>query len=136
MSRRISHIPDDVIQTLCDHDWPGNIRELQNAIERAVIMSPGPELQLPDVGFECIAPHCAASRSRTLREAEREHIVKALNDAGGIVGGRHGAASRLGLPRTSLIYRMRKLGISQVKELPSAIPQPSGMGCFVRVAGA
>lgn len=112
INRRISHIPDEVMETLCEHDWPGNIRELQNLIERAVIMSPGPELRLPAAGFEPVIQPSVASGTRTLEEAEREHILKVLNEAGGVVGGRRGAASRLGLPRTSLIYRMRKLGIA------------------------
>jgi len=112
MKKCVSHIPDAVMEALCEQDWPGNIRELQNLIERAVIMSPGPELRLPAVGSRPAAQEYAASRARTLEEAERRHILKALSEAGGVVGGHHGAASRLGLPRTSLIYRMRKLGIA------------------------
>jgi formate hydrogenlyase transcriptional activator len=115
MNRCVSQIPGEVMETLCEHDWPGNIRELQNLIERAVIMSPGPELRLPAIGSGPMAQECAANRARTLEEAEREHILKVLNEAGGVVGGHHGAASRLGLPRTSLIYRMRKLGIAPRK---------------------
>ena len=113
MGRCVSHIPDDVMEVLCEHDWPGNIRELQNLIDRAVIMSPGPELRLPAIDSVPATQEYAASITRTLKEADREHILNVLSEAGGVVGGRHGAASRLGLPRTSLIYRMRKLGIAQ-----------------------
>jgi len=112
MNRCVTHIPEEVMEALCVHDWPGNIRELQNLIERAVIMSAGPELRLPAIGSEPIAQGCEASRTRTLQAAEREDILKVLSDVGGVVGGRHGAASRLGLPRTSLMYRMRKMGIT------------------------
>ena len=115
MNRCVSHIPDKVMEALCKHDWPGNIRELQNVIERAVIMSAGPELRLPAIGSAPMAQESAASRTRTLEEAERDHILRVLSEAGGVVGGHHGAASRLGLPRTSLMYRMRKLGIAQRK---------------------
>jgi formate hydrogenlyase transcriptional activator len=116
MKKSISLIPDEIIQTLRKHDWPGNIRELQNVIERAVIMSPGPELRLPASALEApLGPQPLASRTRTLQETERDHILKVLNEVGGVVGGHHGAASRLGVARTSLLYRMRKLGIDRGK---------------------
>lgn len=123
MSRCVNHIPEEVMQSLCAHDWPGNIRELQNLMERAVIMSAGPELRLPAIGSEPIVQEYTASRTRTLEEAEREHILKVLSEVGGVVGGHRGAASRLGLPRTSLLYRMRKLGIAQRKpSQPASVP--------------
>lgn len=113
MNKRISRIPEDVLEALSEQDWPGNVRELQNLIERAVIMSPGPELRLPPREIRlCVSPRLARN-PQTLHEAEREHILKILSETGGVVGGARGAASRLGLPRTSLIYRMRKLGIHQ-----------------------
>jgi len=125
MGRRISRIPEEIFQILSDHDWPGNIRELQNLIERAVIMSSGPELRLPAIdGGPPVPQHYMADRRQTLKDAEREHILKVLDEAGGVVGGNHGAASRLGLPRTSLIYRMRKLGINQGKM--RALANPAG----------
>jgi len=129
MDRRISHISSDVMEILCEHDWPGNIRELQNLIECAVIMSPGPELRLPAISSERVPQEYAANKTRTLEEAEREHILKVLTEAGGVVGGHQGAASRLGLPRTSLIYRMRKLGINQgkIRAVTNAIRQQSGI---------
>jgi formate hydrogenlyase transcriptional activator len=120
MDKDISHIPEEIIQVLCDHDWPGNIRELQNLIERAVIMSSGPELRMPPCQPRLPARQHFASKTSTLHAAEREHIVRALNEVGGVVGGQHGAASRLGLPRTSLIYRMKKLGIKLEKVSTSA----------------
>jgi formate hydrogenlyase transcriptional activator len=136
MNRSVSHIPDEVMEALYEHDRPGNIRELQNLIERAVIMSPGPELRLPAIGSGLLAQECAASRTRTLEEAEREHILKVLSEAGGVVGGHHGAASRLGLARTSLIYRMRKLGIAQRQgSEPAKIPSPRRFAYSMPMAG-
>jgi formate hydrogenlyase transcriptional activator len=120
MNKDITHIPEEIIQVLCHHNWPGNIRELQNLIERAVIMSPGPELRMPPDQPRLFARKHCANKPSTLHEAEREHIVRVLNEAGGVVGGRYGAASLLGLPRTSLIYRMKKLGIKLEKISASA----------------
>jgi formate hydrogenlyase transcriptional activator len=129
LNRPVTQIPDQVMEALCEHDWPGNIRELQNLIERAVIMSSGLELRLPSIESGFGVEACAASRTKTLQEAEREHILKILSEAGGVIGGNHGAASRLGLPRTSLIYRMRKLGISLRKS-----PEPVNINSPRRVA--
>jgi formate hydrogenlyase transcriptional activator len=103
---------DDVIETLQQYDWPGNIRELQNVIERAVIMSLGHDLQV-EPGELKRTVSSDVKPIHTLAEAERDHILKVLRQAGGVVGGRSGAAARLGLPRTTLIFRMRKLGIAQ-----------------------
>ena len=114
MNKRISHIPEEILEFLVEMDWPGNIRELQNLMERAVIMSPGPELRLPPREPRRPIPQGFA-KSQTLREAEREHILKTLKETEGVIGGQRGAASRLGLPRTTLIYRMRKLGIHRTK---------------------
>jgi formate hydrogenlyase transcriptional activator len=120
MNKDISHIPEEVMQALCDHGWPGNIRELQNLIERAVIMSSGPEFRMPAGQPRLLARQHCPSKTSTLHEAEREHIVQTLKEAGGVVGGRRGAASLLGLPRTSLFYRMKKLGIKLEKISASA----------------
>jgi len=122
MGKRISHIPEQAFQTLSDHDWPGNIRELQNLIERAVIMSNGPELRLPPLACRRGAEEPPVKRDTTLADAERQHIIRALTETGGIVGGPRGAASRLGVPRTSLLYRMQKLGINQGKLKEIALP--------------
>jgi transcriptional regulator with GAF, ATPase, and Fis domain len=116
--KQINHIPDDVIEKLNQYQWPGNIRELQNFIERSVIMSSDhvltprlAELELMSrfikTGYDAIneAP-------RTLSEAERAHIASTLAETNGIIGGPEGAAARLGLPRTTLISRMQRLGLS------------------------
>ena len=109
-SKSIDCIPDEIFDVLKAHDWPGNIRELQNLIERAVIMTPGSTLQLPRELLKR-AQSTASLSARTLAEAERDHIVDVLREVGWVIGGTHGAAVRLGLPRTTLISRMCKLGI-------------------------
>jgi len=110
-NKPIDVIPDDVMEVLKAHDWPGNIRELQNFIERAVVLSPESVLRLPLTGLKQVTKQPSAPASRTLADAEREHILEVLRQTDGLIGGVHGAASRLGLPRTTLIYKMRKLGI-------------------------
>jgi formate hydrogenlyase transcriptional activator len=114
MNRNIEVIPDQVMQALRTHTWPGNVRELQNLIERAVILSEGTVLQAPLNALCTVAriPETAAA-GRTLAEAERDHIVDVLQNSGGVISGRNGAAARLGMKRTTLHYRMRKLGIEQ-----------------------
>jgi formate hydrogenlyase transcriptional activator len=120
LSKPIEVIPDDVIEVLKAHDWPGNIRELQNFIERAVLFSPGSVLRLP-LGFSQrvtqTVRQSSESDARTLADADREHILETLNQTGWMIGGQDGAASRLGLPRTTLIYKMRKLGIETRRSL-------------------
>jgi len=135
MHRAVNHIPEDVMETLRHQDWPGNIRELQNVIERAVIMSDGQELQLPSGPVSRITKAETPTQIRTLAEAERDHIVKVLHQAGGVVGGRNGAAARLGLPRTTLIFRMRKLGIAQDGARPAVnlAPEWTGLGPAARL---
>jgi transcriptional regulator with GAF, ATPase, and Fis domain len=110
LNKPIDLIPDEVIAVLQAHDWPGNIRELQNFIERAVLFSPGSVLRLP-LDLKQTMKQCSESPSRTLADADREHILEILRQTGGMIGGRDGAANRLGLPRTTLVYKMRKLGI-------------------------
>jgi transcriptional regulator with GAF, ATPase, and Fis domain len=110
LSKRIDLIPDEVLTVLECHDWPGNIRELQNFIERAVLFSPGSVLRLPLDLKQRVKPR-SESALGTLADADREHILETLEQAKWLIGGQHGAASRLGLPRTTLIYKMRKLGI-------------------------
>jgi formate hydrogenlyase transcriptional activator len=113
MNKTISRIPDEVMTILRQYDWPGNIRELQNFIERAVIMSPDTELRLPFGQLKNLIKSDTPSAIRTLADAERDHILDVLQQTGGVVGGRDGAAARLGLARTTLLYRMHKLGIDQ-----------------------
>jgi formate hydrogenlyase transcriptional activator len=110
LNKPIDSTPDEVIEVLKAHDWPGNIRELQNFIERAVLFSPGSVLRLP-LDLQRSATRRSESASRTLADADREHILETLNQTNWLIGGQDGAANRLGLPRTTLIYKMRKLGI-------------------------
>jgi len=110
LNKPIALIPDDVMAVLQAHDWPGNIRELQNFIERAVLFSPGSVLRLP-LGLTQAVTQRSESASSTLADANREHILETLNQTNRLIGGQDGAANRLGLPRTTLIYKMRKLGI-------------------------
>jgi formate hydrogenlyase transcriptional activator len=117
MSKHIDVIPDEVMELMKRHDWPGNIRELQNFIERAVILSTGPVFRPPLIDHKPVVKRAEASAPRTLSEAQREHIEETIRQTGGVVGGRSGAAARLGIARTTLLYRMRKLGIEQDRTL-------------------
>jgi formate hydrogenlyase transcriptional activator len=110
LNKAIDSIPDEVVEVLKAHDWPGNIRELQNFIERAVLFSPGSVLRLP-LGLKATMKQPAESAPRSLADADREHILETLKQTDWMIGGQYGAANRLGLPRTTLIYKMRKLGI-------------------------
>ena len=113
MGRRIETIPPEVMDILKLYDWPGNIRELENVIKRAVIMSTGPALR-PLLGeLKRLPGQTSPAAKRTLAEAERDHIVEVLRDTRWVLGGANGAAARLGMPRTTLVYRMRKLGIAR-----------------------
>lgn len=107
MSRHIESIPSEVMVALTRYSWPGNVRELENLIERAVILSPGPVLRVPDLD----GAGATTSAPQTLEAAEREHIVRTLRDTGGVLSGPNGAAARLGMKRTTLQSRMKKLGI-------------------------
>ena len=109
--KSINHIPDEVMEVLKRHDWPGNIRELQNVIERAVIMTTGPELN-PQMA-ELMMRSVGSTPIRTLVDAERAHIMATLHETNWVVGGPHGAAAQLGLARTTLIAMMVRLGISR-----------------------
>jgi formate hydrogenlyase transcriptional activator len=109
MNKRILSIPSDTMEALTRYHWPGNIRELQNFIERAVIVTSGAALQAPV--RELKRGGSASGEVQTLAAAEREAILRALKDAGGRVGGTNGAAAKLGMKRTTLQARMRKLGI-------------------------
>ena len=120
LNKPVDLIPDEVMAVLKAHDWPGNIRELQNFIERAVLFSPGSALRLP-LGLKQTLKPSSDGASRTLADADREHILETLKQANWLIGGQDGAANRLGLPRTTLIYKMRKLGI-EARRSPSARP--------------
>jgi transcriptional regulator with GAF, ATPase, and Fis domain len=110
LNKTIDSIPDEVVAVLQARDWPGNIRELQNFIERAMLFSPGSVLRLP-LDLKQSVKQSSESAARTLADADREHILETLNQTNWLIGGQDGAANRLGLPRTTLIYKMRKLGI-------------------------
>ena len=109
--KSINRIPCETMRAVQEYDWPGNIRELQNFAERAVIMTTGPELR--SLAAELRHQDDVCVSARTLTGAERQHIVSTLEATNWVVGGRNGAAQRLGLPRTTLISKMRKLGISK-----------------------
>jgi formate hydrogenlyase transcriptional activator len=113
MGKVIDGVPEHVMEALCLHAWPGNIRELQNYIERAVVMTEGRLLcpALPELTHQ--KPAAPSKKATTLVEMERVHITETLQKTNWVVGGQAGAAARLGLPRTTLIARMRKLGISR-----------------------
>ena len=114
MKKRIREIPTSVLQAMTEWAWPGNIRELQNFIERAVILTTGECLQVPLEELQPVQAKRAAadkSKSLNLREVERDAIVEALRKTNGRVSGPQGAAALLGLKRTTLQYRMRLLGI-------------------------
>ncbi len=120
LNKPIDSIPDEVVAVLKAHDWPANIRELQNFIERAVLFSPGSVLRLP-LDLKQTVRQNSESAARTLAEADREHFLETLNQTGWLIGGQDGAANRLGLPRTTLVYKMRKLGI-ETRRSPRARP--------------
>jgi formate hydrogenlyase transcriptional activator len=113
MNRKIDTIPEEVMERLQRHDWPGNIRELQNLIERAVILSDGPALRPPMYDLKATPLRPKPTAERTLADAERDLIVEVLQNSRGVIGGHNGAAARLGMKRTTLQHRMRKLGIEQ-----------------------
>src|SRR5271155_1389583 len=112
MDKQIDNVPEETMAALCSYQWPGNIRELQNLIERAVILSDDGVLSnpLPPSTLEDVT---LARSSITLRDSERNLILHALEEAGWVIGGPRGAAAKLGVKRTSLIYKMQGLGISR-----------------------
>src|SRR5258707_1212741 len=112
MGKQIESIPNETMDALARYSWPGNIRELQNLMERAALLSTGPSLRVPLAEILSDPGLNAASGGNALEQAEREQIVRALRDSNWVVGGAQGAAARLGLKRTSLAYKMQKLGIS------------------------
>lgn len=120
MNKRIEEIPSEGMEALIRYRWPGNVRELQNFIERAVILSPHTVLRAPISELEPFSSHKGANVPITgLEELERDHILRVLEASNWVVGGRNGAAMRLGMKRTSLVYKMRKFRINR----PPSVPQ-------------
>jgi transcriptional regulator with GAF, ATPase, and Fis domain len=116
MDRKIEHVPSETMSALSSYPWPGNIRELQNLIERAVILSNDGVLPNPlPIATPAASPERAAvsSGATTLRDSERTLILQTLEGVGWVIGGPKGAAAKLGLKRTTLIHKMQKLGISR-----------------------
>jgi formate hydrogenlyase transcriptional activator len=124
MRKSIESIPTETMKALCRYSWPGNVRELQNVIERAVILSTGPVLKVPLADLlrvPFVEPGQAKAPKRpattavngTLKEAERKHILAVLEETNWVLAGDNGAAARLGMKRSTLQFRMRKLGIAR-----------------------
>ena len=109
MAKRIEKITADAMEALCRYPWPGNIRELQNVVERSVILTKGDVLNLSSLPTQAPFP----TDPVTLADAERDHILNALHQSNWVVGGAAGAAARLGVKGTTLISKMRKRGLSR-----------------------
>ena len=116
MNKRIETIPDEVMESLRRHYWTGNIRELQNFIERTMILSTDTQLRPPLAELEQEVEDGAA-RVTTLDDAERHHILRALEETHWVIGGAKGAAARLGVKRTTLVSKMERLGIARPPEV-------------------
>ena len=113
MSKTIDTIPSETMNRLGRYHWPGNIRELQNLVERAVILSSGRVLKVPLTDLRSRAAPSSARNHDTLQETERKHMLAVLEDTKWVVGGPKGAAARLGMKRSTLQFRMRKHGIAR-----------------------
>ena len=113
MGKQIESIPTETMDALSRYAWPGNIRELQNLMERAVLLSKGLSLRVPLGEIFTDSEPGAIGGGNALEQAEREQIVRALRESHWVVGGARGAAARLGLKRTALAYKMQKFGISR-----------------------
>jgi formate hydrogenlyase transcriptional activator len=114
MGKQIESIPEHAMEVLSNHPWRGNVRELANFIERAVILSDGDELQVPIAELQASHSRVFAAVS-TFEQAERSVIIDALKSASGQISGKGGAAERLGLKRTTLQNKMRKLNITRAE---------------------
>ena len=117
MGKEIAHIPAETMSALVSYFWPGNIRELQNFIERSVILTSGNVLHPPLASLKSSA-EAESLGPITLEDAERDHIRKILEETRWVVAGPNGAAARLGIKRSTLYFRMQKLGISRAKRDP------------------
>jgi formate hydrogenlyase transcriptional activator len=115
MDKQIEHIPQETMSALIAYQWPGNIRELQNFIERSVILTSGNVLCPPLASLRAAA-ETESLEAVTLEDAERDHIRKILEQTRWVVAGPNGAAARLGIKRSTLYFRMQKLGISRTSK--------------------
>ena len=114
MKRTIETIPSQTMETLIRYPWPGNIRELENLIERAVILSPGPVLRVPLTDFDSRTTAGQVNgKHQTLEDAERAHILATLKETRWVLSGPNGAATHLGMNRSTLQFRMKRLGIAR-----------------------
>jgi formate hydrogenlyase transcriptional activator len=113
MNKRIDDIPSGTMEALVRYSWPGNVRELQNFIERAVILSPQSTLRAPISELQPFNSPKETNAVGALAQVERDHIIRVLEASNWVIGGRNGAAAQLGMKRTSLVYRMRKLRIDR-----------------------
>jgi formate hydrogenlyase transcriptional activator len=114
MKKQIDTISSETMNAIVRYPWPGNIRELQNVIERAVILSSGKELKVPIADLKLrLVENGNGNGIMTLEEMERRHIIHVLNQTNWVFSGPNGAAARLGMKRPTLQFRMRKLGISR-----------------------
>ena len=113
MKKRIDTISTETMNAIVRYPWPGNIRELQNVIERTVILSSGSELKVPIADLKIRAGENGNSGILTLEEMERRHILAVVEQSNWVFSGPNGAAARLGMKRSTLQFRMHKLGISR-----------------------
>ena len=109
-------IAAETMTALCRYPWPGNVRELENFIERSVILSQGSALEVPLGELKPVSG--TAADGSTLKDFEREHILRALNECHWVIAGPSGAAAKLGMKRTSLQHKMQKLGITRPLDHP------------------
>src|ERR1044072_1652473 len=117
MRKQIESVPKDVMAALVGYHWPGKIRELHNLVELSVILSRRSTLEIPLTELKQAPRTVPAANGTNLETVERDHILKVLDDAKWVIGGPTGAAARLGMNRTTLNHRLRKLGINR--------PQPA-----------
>ena len=110
MNKQIETIPTETMNALARWEWPGNVRELENFIERSVILSEGTVLNVP---LSELRPAFGVHHDATLESVEREHILHVLRETGGVISGLHGAATRLGMKRTTLQSKMQKMHITR-----------------------
>jgi formate hydrogenlyase transcriptional activator len=135
MNKAIETIPSETMAAMLSYDWPGNIRELQNFVERGVIISPSPVFQ-PDLDQVQHRSTKVRTGKQTLHDATRNHILQILDEVNWVVGGQYGAATRLGIPRTTLIAKMRRLGIESRTKVSRAEDNDTRREAFVLAASA